>query len=304
MLKFEEYLRQHAYYGVGQNLVPTDLGQLLSQYELQPIGKGHFSRVYVIRGLGWVVKEGRWDLDFEIIRKLTLPVHAKLTESFLSLFRLRFLPSEGQIIDQYNKYLELSKFLGYFESEKAYTHLYREKIFAVQKEFRSNLEVYIQLVEREFNLNISAQFKVDVASSKFLRAHNYLPKEYLLYGPAMHRSGRGKNTSYIFQQHVEGKPLYSVESVTTEQKSQLLLFAIAVLAFAATKGYVPDLRPKYLASSVGDWVWKTENLFMADRGAVLVDTRWLWSLNDNLVKRGFVIPELTINALKSFVNSA
>lgn len=306
MNTFEKKLVDHAYYGFGQRLTPFPVAEILEPYQLSPIGKGHFSRVYDIKGAGWVVKEGRWDLDFEILKKLTLPVHARLTEGFLSIFRMKFLPSEEQIVDQYNKYLEMSKYLGYFDSDEKYYHLHRGKLFALQKEYREHLERHIELVSKEFSLSLSDEVKEQILSPRENRHYNFLPKEYLLYGPSIHPSGKGYNTSYIFQEKIDGKSLYESnrDNINARDNALLLLFALSSLALSATKSLIPDLRPKYLVSDIREWLWKTENLYLSSRGPVLVDTRWLWSMNDNLVKRGFMIPELTVKSLKRFVNSA
>lgn len=302
---FEETLRQYAYYGHGSILKPAPVKEMLEGFNLRLVGKGHFSRVYLIENMEWVVKEGRWDLDLELLSKLVVPLHAKMTEDFLSIFRMKFLPSEEQIIDQYNKYLDLSKYVGFFNQSSQYYHPQRDKILSFQKEFRSHLPLYIDLVEKEYNLKLNPAKSAQIVENASLREHNFLPKEYLLYGEAMHPSAKGKNSSFIFQQLVSGNPLHDISpnELGERVRLQLILFVVSILTLIATKGFVPDLRPKNLLSEANDWMWKTENLFINPLGPKLVDTRWLWSISDNLVKRGFLIPELTISSLKKFLNS-
>jgi hypothetical protein len=299
--KFESYLQKNAYYGVDSNIRSVDIHDFINPNEWGSIGEGHFAHVYKHKALPWVMKEGRWDLDIKFFEKLNIKVPRETTNALLSLFKVNFLPNKEHAVEQYKHYLKLIAFLGYFTESTDYYHLKIDSIRSRQEKIRAHLSEYSLEIKKEFNFDINRYS--EIINSSDILYHNFLPKEYLLYGEGIHETSKGRETYYIFQEFIEGTPLHdvSIHKLNSKQTDLLTLFIILLLAFIVTHRRVPDLRPRYIVGNSSNWLTETDNVVVQDDSLKYIDTRWLWGLNDNLVKRGFRIPELTVNSLLEFL---
>jgi hypothetical protein len=134
--------------------------------------------------------------------------------------------------------------------------------------------------------------------------HNFLPKEYLVYGKSWSAQNQDKNTYFIFQEYVEGKLLhdYRNEDLSNKQLEQITLFIYLLLLMDMQTGLIPDTRPRYPLIEAYDWLRKTDNMMVSENGMKFIDTRWMWNTKDNFIKRGTIIPTLTRNLCKMYLN--
>lgn len=296
-MSLEDTLKNNAIYHF-DGVVETDVVAILDEYKLIQIGAGTNARVYKIEGRDWVVKEGKWDLEIGVTEnsKVTLP--AQLTENILRFFDMSFLPEEDEILRQYELYLSFAKYFGFFASIEKYYHPNLKQIFQLQNELRESLIKSINDVEEFYLLELPDSIK-EILDSDILQ-HNYLPKEYLLYGKSIHENNKEKKTYFIFQEFFEGTLLHDVDLKELDNKytAQLILMAYLVLYMNLEEELVPDLRPRSVVSESYEWFAKTDNVMITDMGVKFIDTRWLWDPSSNIVKRGGLIPELTLSSAK------
>lgn len=99
------------------------------EYEL--LGKGFFSRAFKIHQARWVIKEGRWDIDIPLIFG-TKSIHGQPLQKLLSPFSYKFLPSKEESWRQYQEYLLLARYFGYFDESFSYYPAF-EDITAFQR---------------------------------------------------------------------------------------------------------------------------------------------------------------------------
>lgn len=296
-----KYLRENAYYGLNDKLKQADIPEFLTEYELEPISMGVNSRVFKFKDHPWVVKEGRWDLDVNLFGNTKLKVPRQPAEKVFEVFELEILPRPEVIIKQYKMYLIFCEYFGYFE-EGEYFHPRRREILNAQKEIRENIRSKITDFANDFKIKdkqaISALMEDPVSQ------HNFLPEEYLLFGPAVSNENQGKDTYYIFQKYVNGKLLhdFSDEQIESKYAKKLAYLALLMLVMKQEKNLFPDTRPRHIVQQVGDWLSKTDNIIISEEGVKFIDTRWLWETDANLVKRGLFIPDVAVNQTKKYLN--
>ena len=301
MDELETFLRVNASYSPNRlRLAPV--ADALREHRLRPLSAGIQARVFRVEGQPWVVKEGRWDLELQLFSTLTLPLYAQLTENVLKQFSFTFLPTKRQIRKQYKQYLRILRYLGCF-AEGDYEHPELAAITSSQRELRDSLPDALPALERSCGLQSSPVLREIVESP--LRYHNFLPKEYLLMGESISPQNKGKVTFYIFQEFVEGTPLHDVRLPhlpELRQREMILLLLLTLLMSEQIK-LVPDTRPRYPFVQAYDWLTKTDNIFVADGGVKFIDTRWFWETDANFVRRGAIIPEITLMGAKGTLAS-
>lgn len=301
--KLEKQLQKLAFYDPQiTKLKPLDLSTLLDAYQLEFISKGTTSRVFRIDDLPWVVKEGRWDLDMSLFGDTKLSLPSEPVEKILNIFEMSFLPTQTEIIEQYKRYLTFAEYFGYFVDQKVYYHPHREQIFKKQQQIRDNLAFFCSLISKRYNLKNELQLKQILASP--VKHTNFLPKEYLLYGKSISPENHNKDTYFLFQEYIKGKHLHDWK-INQEDRliaEQLVVLTVLILLMHLETGYVPDTRPRYMMIEAYDWLTKTDNIIIAKETVKFIDTRLIWNINDNIVKRGVFIPARTISLTVKYLD--
>lgn len=289
-MDLEDHLRAHAISGP-EALREAPIAEILAPYSLTPIGAGLQSRIFRLEGTPWVVKEGRWDLKFPVSSGLSIPLYAQTVADLLKPAGFTFLPTDEHIANQVREYRHLERFLGWGAQDPA--------LAAEQRAVREGLIAALPEAEAFYEMPFPGTLTGILGS--LLRETDFLPREYLLLGPAVSPQNQGKRTSFHFQEFVPGTPLHdlSVESLSEGHRRQLALFLFLLLLMRARTGRVPDTRPRYPLAQAHDWFAKTDNIFMTENGFKLIDTGWLWSADDAMIRRGLIIPEMTITAATS-----
>src|SRR6185295_12770852 len=95
-------------------------------------------------------------------------------------------------------------------------------------------------------------------------------------------------SNFIVQEFVEGKLLhdYKEGSIDTKTDHQLVLLVYLILLMNYQIGLIPDTRPRYPMTQVYNWLTKTDNIIVSNKGVMFIDTRWLWEYKANYIKRG------------------
>src|SRR5690606_1235149 len=108
---FENVLQENAIYSPDiKEMKRFPVNEFLKNYKLEQIGKGFETRVFKIKNTNWVVKEGRWDLDFEPIMHLTVKIPRVQAQKLFRGFKFTFLPEEEVVLNQYSHYLKLLEY--------------------------------------------------------------------------------------------------------------------------------------------------------------------------------------------------
>ncbi|MCA9376847.1 hypothetical protein H6763_01410 [Candidatus Nomurabacteria bacterium] len=298
-IDLENYLKSNSYTGSGE-LERSDFSEVISKYGYKPLSKGMNTRAYLTNDERWVVKEGRWDLDISFFKNLNIQVPASMTESFLSAFKLYFLPNPDVIIRQFNDYLLFSEYFGYFDHRFPTNERY-DRTRDKQRALRSHLDE--QLVKASEFYAFDLDQKVYDRISSVLDT-NLLPAEFLLYSGSISEENSGNDTYYIVQEYVRGELFHDADELEAPDivQAKLLLVAVLVLVMAMLEDKVPDMRPRYMMGESRDWFGLTDNVIVNDTEVFFVDTRWLWDLKGNFVQRGLFIPEITIESAKRFIH--
>lgn len=296
---FENFIKQKAFYGKGQ-LKASELPFQLCDLKL--IGKGFFSRVYKINHLPWVIKEGRWDLDFKITKEIYLPMPARLMQIFMGPFNYHFQPTQNEIIKQYQDYLKLTEYFGFFKPGN-YFHPMLDQLQKQQKKARESLIITYNQIASKYNFETRPQIEGVLKSDTLFT--NFLPREFLLYGPSITPSQKNKNTSFIIQEYLKGEHLHDITltEMSRQHKEKLILFLLLILKFNLDTKLLPDLRPRYLITQAYDWFYSTDNILLTPQNQVYyLDTRWLWPKSfRNPLRRGLIFPELILNSTKRWL---
>lgn len=108
-----------------------DFHTVCKKCEYDLLGKGFFSRAFKIHQARWVIKEGRWDIDIPLIFG-TKSIHGQPLQKLLSPFSYKFLPSKEESWRQYQEYLLLARYFGYFDESFSYYPAF-EDITAFQR---------------------------------------------------------------------------------------------------------------------------------------------------------------------------
>lgn len=305
MNQLEKILQKYAYYGDEYPFREVDLDAILEVDNLERIGKGMNTRVFKLRDHDWVIKEGRWDLDAKIVKNINVKLPPKMTENFLKIFKMSFLPEPEEIKRQYSLYMEMVNFLGYFKEDSSYYHPDISKIFDTQNRLRKTLSDYVDPVCESYNLNHLKSDLYEIVRSENAYK-NFLPKEYVIYGDSFSKQNKGKKTYHIFQEYIDGQLLHDIklEEMSSSVREQIITIAYLVLLMSLSRDLIPDLRPRYFLTELTDWFFNTDNIMVKGDRVCFIDTRWMWGLKDNVVKRGGIIPELTIESIKLFLEKA
>lgn len=112
------------------------------------LGKGFFSRAFKVEGENWVIKEGRWDIDIPLIFG-TKSIHGQPLQKLLSPFSYKFLPSKEESWRQYQEYLLLARYFGFFDESYAYYPEF-ESIIAFQTGLRTNISIFHDILRQRF----------------------------------------------------------------------------------------------------------------------------------------------------------
>ncbi|MDQ3099161.1 MAG: hypothetical protein M3Q44_05435 [bacterium] len=298
---FESLVRSMAVKSAA-DIEPVEIDKLLSQIEFSPLSSGAFFRVFKIHNQPWVVKEGRWDVELELHDKIKLPMHSGMREPFFKKFYSELFPSLEEIKRQYEMYLRFTEYFGFLSPTGDRFYADHDEMCRKQKTIRDSLVSQIPLIESEYKIKL--QKKLGPILNSDLKYFNLLPKEYMLVGKSISPENKGNITVYIFQEYVEGLRLHDVKrkNMTYEQKGQLILLVYLILLMNQEIQLLPDTRPRYPVLELFHWLPKTDNIVVGEKGVVFVDTRWFFETQRNFLKRGTLIPELSIRAAKSYLH--
>ncbi|TSC79219.1 MAG: hypothetical protein G01um101425_719 [Candidatus Peregrinibacteria bacterium Gr01-1014_25] len=271
---------------------------LLAPYVLTPIGGGVFHRVYRVTGTPWVVKEGRWHLSIPI-HCWSFPVHARLIHPLLAAWGSGCKPTAREAQRQYEHYLVFAEYLGHFDTlPDAYPD--GQVLARTQRLIRDSLPQALTRIEAYYGRRLPPSVQRIVDSP--LRLHNFLPREYLLFGTSL---DAGEHTSFLFQEFTEGTPLHDIDvpTLAPQRRDEMILLSVLLLLLRMETGIVPDTRPRdFLLHH--DWFTKTDNILVGPHGVTMVDTRWFWESRENVIRRGIVLPEWIARCLWKYLGNA
>lgn len=280
----------------------SDISSFLQKYELKLIGEGLHARAFRIVGEDWVVKEARWDLKMDLFRDVKVSLPVRLAEKILKIFAFKFLPDKEFVQDDFRKYLEFAQYFGYFEREEDFPHKNREVLFNTQKNIRSTLAYYKADIEKKYKFTIDE--KINEILSSRLKQLNFIPREFQLIGKSFSPENKDQTTSFIFQRYIQGSLLCDVpeEQMTKRLKKQLILMMYLILLMNMQIHILPDTRPRHPLRQSYNWLLKTDNIIVQNNKVYFIDTRWFWETRANLLKRGIIISNMTVNNCKIFIN--
>jgi len=270
-----------------------NFAEICEQYTCEFLGKWFFVRAFRICESDWVIKEGRWDIDIPLVF-WTKNIHGQSIQKLLSPFAYKFLPTKEEAWRQYQDYLLMARYFGFFDEKYNYYPEY-ESITHFQNGLRWNMGIFGDILRARFDIKLSEDFVENLPIF-----HNFLPREYMGYGTSMSPENKWKKTSYIAQEFIHGKPFSDkkIEEFTKDELRQIYLLWILILICYIQTGKIPDTRPTKDPKHWGQWFLHTENIFVTDlQGVKMVDTRWLWNVDENIVKRGIMIPELILQSV-------
>lgn len=295
---------RHYAYRMQAPLLTSPTQELFPPARLTHIGGGVFQRVYRLRDTPWVIKEARWDPALPV-GTMEVPLPGESLHQLLSVFSTGFLPTQEETLRQYGEYLEFSRYFGWnAETEEPDTAPDFAAIRSDQIAIRERLLTRFADLEREYGARLPASLQTILEGES--AAHNFLPREYLLWGAAIAPENGGKETAFIVQEFAEGKTLHDMkehELFQSPWREQMTLLCYLILLMQFEKGVLPDTRPRQPLWQSYDWLLKTDNIIAGGRGITFIDTRWLWRRGANPVLRGFVIPELMTQSCLSTIGT-
>lgn len=299
---FEKKVRNYAIYSASEKqLQIVPIKEILKGIKLDFLSNGMNARVYKLKGLNWVIKEGRWDLDIPFLNQI--PSFTEKAADLLDQFFYPFFPTQSEILRQYQQYLNLILYFGYFKDKNDFYHPRREKLFVIQQEIRRSLVTLKNRVEFYYEIEFNPKL-MKVLSSKAAFA-NFLPKEYLLWGTSLSKENDKRQTYYIVQEFINGKTMHDVntKSLPKETILELIVLVYLILVINMRMNILPDTRPRYPFFQIYEFLTKTDNIMISKKDRVkFVDTRWMWETNTDFVRRGMFVPELMINKAKNYLN--
>jgi len=301
MDKLEKALQKHAIYSpIKVHEAPIE--DILKDYEVTKMAMGQMGRAYRVEKSKWILKESRWDLSLELFWNTRLPLPANITEKVLNFFSFTFRPREEEVLRQYRMYLSFVEYFGFFDEASEYYHPNINIIHTAQKSIRESLLYFKPKIEKKYAIKLSS--KLDEILETDVMYHNFLPKEYLLFGKSISKENKGKDTQFIFQEFLEGALLHDVKRQKMEKRQlhELILMIYMLLLMHYQLGIIPDTRPRYVFTEAYNWLTKTDNVMMTQDGLKFIDTRWFWDSSWNIFKRGFIIPNMIINMSKLYLN--
>ncbi len=290
MTNLEDVLKRHAMDETGRaELAP--IAEILRDYHLTPLGSGVMARVYRIEGTPWVVKEGRWDPSVPLSKRLHIPLPGAALHAALQLFSSTFLPAEEMIRAHHTHYRNFATSFGFGHEES--------NLRAMQEAARLKLPDALPDLIRRFGLPEEEKL-MKILKEDVVLSHNFLPKEHMLLGAALHPKGNGRKTSFLFQEYVHGPTLHDIplKDLPEAERKALALFIALTFQVRDTHGILPDTRPRYPLLRPHDWLMRTDNVVVSPRGLTYVDTRWFWETGSLVLRRGGLIPELTTNSYR------
>jgi hypothetical protein len=299
----ESLIRRYAIYSTDEQAIkiaPTR--SIFDMAKLERMSSGLQARVFKHKEFNWVIKEGRWDLEVDFFGTGKIPLNIKLMEKFLGLFSFSFRPRLKEVLRQYNLYLKFAEYFGFFEKKGDYFHPNINEIHSSQRHLRNSLLYFKPEIEKHFHFKIND--KIDSILLSDVRFHNFLPKEYLLYGKSLSPENGAHYTYFIVQDFIAGTNLDKLDETDLPENTtkQLIVLLYLILLMDYQIGLLPDTRPKYVISQMYNWLLKTDNIMISNNDVKFIDTRWLWDKNDNFVKRGLIIPEMIENLAKGYIN--
>jgi len=233
-----------------------------------------------------------------------MPLPAKLTEDIWKQFSQTFLPTEEEILRQYGFYLEFAEYLGFFGSKDidVYHHPELQKLVTAQHQIRDSLVDSLESIEDHFDFTMPEVVK-EILEESSIRHHNFLPKEYLLMGPALSKENQNRDTYFVFQEFIQGDHLHDVNlhQLLIREKHQMILLLLLLLLLHQEKHLLPDMRPRYLVLEIHNWLTRTDNIILGKQGLKFIDTRWFWQTDSNFVKRGLIVPEVMLVHAKNLL---
>lgn len=288
--EIDEYAATHAVFNPNE-YKKSDIDVFLKDYELEFLSAGLNSRAYKVKGKDWIIKEGRWDLDFTLLGNFKLRLPTMLIQKLLSIFKYQFVPSIKNTQEDYANYLEFVQYFGYFDSDKDYPHPNRTIMYNAQKNIRDTLMFYKPAVERKYKFKFPKEID-SVLKDKDIIYTNFLPKEYQLFGRSISKENDGKDTSYIVQEYVKGKHIAELKDkdLPSKLKKQLILMIYLTLLMHMQIGLLPDTKPAGTIKNPANWLTNTENIIVTKDRIIFIDTRWFWDVHSNIVKKGVLIP--------------
>lgn len=300
MDELSAFLRRHAILSPDDPWEHAPIAEMLRGAELRPLAAGLQARVFRLEGSPWVLKEGRWDLEIELMEGVKLPLYAELTERVLNNFSFTFLPTEEQIRRQIGHYLLAQRYYGFLPDHEQ-DGAVRRALAQEQRDLRDALPELAGELARAYRLRRHEGQMKALLEDKAARTHHFLPEEHLVLGPSLSPENKGKPTSFIFQEFVEGIPLHDVElpSIARERRKEMAVWLLLTLAMHRRERMLPDTRPRYPLSQSYDWLSKTDNIFVSDAGVKFIDTRWFWDIDGNVVQRGGLIPDMTLRGIRT-----
>lgn len=298
---FEKKLREHAVYSP-DIINEAPIKEIFADLDFKPLSQGLQARAFRVVGTEWVVKEGRWDLDLSFLfGKSNIPMPAMLMQKVMSIFQFQFLPDLDEIKHQYRMYMNFVRYFGYFRKDDYYFHPNRDLIHSSQRTIRDSLLLYKPEIEKFYDMEFPDKLD-EILTSKH-KYHNFLPKEYLLYGPSISPENKGKPTYFIVQEFIKGELLHDLEEDDFSEGViyQLIILIYMILLMRIHEHLLPDTRPRYPLMEVSDWIMKTDNIIASKKRVTFIDTRWFWDMRDNWVKRGGIIPGQIIRLSKHYL---
>jgi hypothetical protein len=277
------------------------MDQILAGFPLEPIAKGVFHRVFRVGGTPFVLKEGRWDPSLPI-GAYEVPLPTRMLPGIGG----KLLPERDEARRQYEKeYLLLAEYLGmadHGDIEESETYPDFHRLTAAQRRVRSSLPQAVARLEQRYGWRAPKELASLLASDVAL--HNFLPREYLLWGASHSVANTGRPTSHIVQEFIDGPTLHDASDATVAAspvREQMTLLCVLILFLQSEHSVIPDTRPRQPLWQGSGWLRKTDNVVIGTHGLRFVDTRWLWRLGKNPLARGLVIPELVTRSCLSTI---
>ncbi len=299
MNQLEEYLIKNSYKDPQKPLNRCDFNEVFRKISPRYFGEGFNTRVFITKDNNWVIKEGRWDLNLDMFSYGGFKFPPMIAKILMRIFKRNFVPREDVVISQYADYLVFYKYLGFSPIHNGDESPYHD----FQIKLRDSLFVKINKIRRKYALSISDELISKLESIKY---ENLLPKEYLLYSESISRENEFENTYFIVQEYVYGKPFHdsNIKELQHLVLLKLLLIAVLILIMYDETKMVPDMRPRYIINEPMNWFSRTDNIIISDDVVSFVDTRLLWNSKRGPIKRGLIIPEMTIKSCRSFINQS
>ncbi|MFW5720131.1 MAG: hypothetical protein ACOCXT_03850 [Candidatus Dojkabacteria bacterium] len=317
--EFLEYLKSNSV-SDREKLVYTDTSPLSLPFDkVELIGEGIFNKVYnvTIGDRSWIIKEGRYDLDYPITRKFRLPVPRRVVSWFWGLFNKSLMPSHEAALLQFEEYVLIAKYFGLFDEEGEHSvAAYEPDMLHFQRHVRQDLftSIYSENNFAELILQSVKTFKNYHKIKAILHrdeyyTYNFLPQEYLILSISsgikkyFRRITTKRENFYIVQDHVEGIPLGKMtDNELFENKellSRLIFFILLSMYMAYHESKVIDSRPEGLLQNINEWFSKTGNIFVNPDSShvTFIDTRWLW--DKDIHQRGIGISDLIIDSMSN-----